>query len=165
MICMTRYSTRFPGFTAEASLSRVRNANVSFLYSRDDYRISSINSEMMSENITTQFRGSPEERCNAMPCEKCDESRPGYRECYEWKPAQQECASYFVKCPGPCKPKCGPCINFSRDCTLRDCSTRTESCCPCQEAEWCISGATLVHRYCDCSVTYEPDSASCTGPI
>jgi hypothetical protein len=153
-----------PGFSAKAS-HRYINTRSSFVYSKVNHLMSQTKSQWLSENVAPQLKGSSEDRCNAMPCEKCDESRTGYKECYEWKPAPQECASYFVKCSGPCKPNCRPCTNFSRVCTRSDCSTYTQSCCPCQEAEWCESGATLVHRYCDCHVTYEPDSGACTGPI
>jgi hypothetical protein len=135
-----------PGFTAEASIS---NGYFGYLLHR-------------SGNMAVDVKVLPEQMISDGPgCNPhCGPCRDGVKLCIT-----RNCDEVERSCNPTCKPECGPCIDFSKECTRSDCTEYRVACCPCQEAVWCESGATLVHRYCDCSVTYEPDSGYCTGPI
>jgi hypothetical protein len=118
---------RLPNFTAKASLLNSRDSGDGIMSNRVRYTTRSYNTQTMSEKITPQIT---QAQCNAMPCEECHESRRCYKECYTWRSAQQECASYFKKCSDPLPKR-------KWDCSCSEPRYTTESSCIANWGTWC----------------------------
>lgn len=93
---MNSNKNRIPNFTADLSLLS-RNAKDDLVNNRIDYNTVSINSIIISQNITLAIPPTLLAIRLCPPCQPCDPITHT-KECFKYKAGPKECISYYVKC-------------------------------------------------------------------